>query len=345
MIHLLAAEAATGCLSFIVFASYRCLYLCTMAKKYNQLIITTLIATALIITVGWAQLMPTSVGSSGEAKSDISTLKKEDTTTGQPAQDTVTETADSLIFVEKLAIARNTSGSTQDKTLAVMRSFLEVPYVGGTLEAPGPERLIVNLRGLDCWTSVESALAVALTSNDPNGDFELYKYYLRTLRYWGGTVDGYGSRIHYFTGWMLQAEKLGFVEDRTAALGGRKLDKKVTYMTDNPTSYPGLSDSLARKHVLGAQERINAHTWYYIPKNKVAAMEQQIETGNIIVLTSSLHNLDVEHQGFAVRQPSGRVHLLHASSAGKKVLVSGKPLADYLSRIPAMSGIMVLKIN
>jgi Protein of unknown function (DUF1460) len=253
---------------------------------------------------------------------------------------------DSLIFVEKLALARATPGTIAAKTLAVMRSFEGTPYVGGTLEAEGPEHLVINLQGLDCWTSVEVSLAIALTADDPAGDYDRFKQYVRTLRYWGGTIDGYGSRIHYFTGWVLQAEKLGFVEDLTAALGGEVLRKKVTFMTDNPISYPELADSLTRKRVVAAQDRINGRTWHYIPKKKVASVSGKIETGDIIVLVSSKSNLDVEHQGFAVRDPkTNQVHLLHASSTGKKVLVSGQTLHEYINRIPAMSGIMIIRIR
>jgi hypothetical protein len=260
-----------------------------------------------------------------------------------PCPDALTS-ADSTLFVQKLAIARSQATLT-DKSLAVMRSFLGTPYVSGTLDGHDSEHLVINLRELDCWTSVENALAIALTAEEPNGDYSTYKNYLRTLRYWGGTVDGYGSRIHYFSGWVLQAEKLGFVRDLTQDLGGRKLDKKVSYMTDYPHRYPHLRDEKERKKVEAAQERINIHPWYMIPKSKVATIESKIQDGDLVVLMSSVRNLDVEHQGFAVRQKDGHIHLLHASSTGKKVIISARPLTEYLQRIPAMAGIMVVRVG
>ena len=39
--------------------------------------------------------------------------------------------------------------------------FVGTPYIPYTLEAPGPEHLVVNLREFDCVTYVESMLALA----------------------------------------------------------------------------------------------------------------------------------------------------------------------------------------
>ena len=252
------------------------------------------------------------------------------------------ESKDSLFFVQKLRIAQAQKG-TSAQVMAVAQSFLGTPYQHGTLEGASSEHLVVNLSGLDCWTFVENCLATALCTSDSQASFDTYKNHLRTLRYWGGTVNGYGSRIHYFTGWILQAEKLGFIRDLTKDLGGVELHKKVSFITDNPHLYPKLKDTTAKQKVFVAQKRIDAHPWYFIPKAKIAAMEANIQDGDIVVLTSSKKNLDVEHQGFAIRQADGKVHLLHASSTFKKVMIATRPLAEYVTRIPSMSGIMVCR--
>lgn len=262
---------------------------------------------------------------------------------GQVPQQTV-EQRDSSLFWQKLHLAQE-QPTPALRSLAVGRSFLGQPYVAGTLDGSQTEHLIVNLRELDCWTSVENAVAIAATAEDPNPSFQTYLNYLRALRYWGGTVRGYGSRIHYFTGWILQAEKLGFVRDVTREMGGVRYDKKVSYMTDNPRFYPALRNADELRKITAAQNRINAHTWYYIPAEKIAAMEHLIQEGDLIILTSIRRNLDVEHQGFAVRQSDGRVHLLHASSMHKKVIIGAQPLASYVVKQPAMSGIMVVRVQ
>ncbi|MDR1699360.1 MAG: DUF1460 domain-containing protein, partial [Prevotellaceae bacterium] len=53
--------------------------------------------------------------------------------------------------------------------------FLDTPYVHYTLEAAAPdEKLIVNLRELDCTTFTETVLALARTLKSGNPTFEQY---------------------------------------------------------------------------------------------------------------------------------------------------------------------------
>lgn len=253
-------------------------------------------------------------------------------------------TADDSIFYTK-AKAIQPVKQLSIATLRTARSWVGAPYVHGTLDKWATEKLVINLRQLDCWTYVEASLAVALAAKDSLPSIERYACFLQQLRYRNSVIDGYGSRIHYFSDWLLNADSLGYVKDITAELGGVLMKKKTSYMTDMAWDYPKLYDQTELKKVQISQDRINAHDWYFIPKSKVAGMENKIQDGDIIILTSSRHNLDVEHQGFAVRGADGRIHLMHASSTGKKVILSTRRLSDYLQRLPVMSGIIVARIN
>ncbi len=247
---------------------------------------------------------------------------------------------DAVIFAEKQKVATSVAGKP-NQTLLVARSCLGLPYIAGSLEGSEAEQLIVNLRQLDCWTLVESSLAIALTGD---GDFQAYQQHVQELRYWGGTVNGYGSRIHYFSGWVLQSEALGYLRDVTAALGGIPYRKKIAYISVRPQQYPRIQDPAALRAVVAAEARINRHNWSYIPKSKVARIESQLQEGDLILLTSAKPDLDIAHQGFAIRQ-NGRIHLLHASSLYQRVVVSAEPLAEYLAKQRGQSGIMVVRIN
>ncbi len=250
---------------------------------------------------------------------------------------------DSTIFEEKKAIvAAHSNAGRAAQTLAVAQSFLGMPYVTGTLDRTSNEQLIVNLRQLDCWTQVECSVALALTG--PQGNFGDFQNYLQKLRYWGGTVGGYGSRIHYFTAWLLQAEKLGFVQDITRDLGGVPYRKNIRYISARPHKYPKINNAETLQTLKTAESRINRHTWYFIPKSKVASKEHLLREGDIIILTSAKADLDISHQGFAVRR-NGRIHLLHASSLSKKVIVSALPLHQYLAKQRGQSGIMVARVK
>ncbi|MBV6440790.1 MAG: DUF1460 domain-containing protein [Haliscomenobacteraceae bacterium CHB4] len=247
---------------------------------------------------------------------------------------------DSFLFSEK---QKTVTPETDlgGKTLAIARSFLGTSYVAGTLDMNAEEQLVVNLRQLDCWTLVENSLAIALANE---GDFQGYLSNLQQLRYWGGTVDGYGSRIHYFSGWLLQAEKSGFLRDLTREMGGIPYRKKIGYISARPDKYPKMRDAATLRDIQASERRINAHAWYFIPKAKVAAMEHLIEDGDLIMLTSSRRDLDIAHQGFAVRQ-NGRIHLLNASSLAKKVVISRQTLTQYLAAQKGQSGIMVARLT
>jgi len=249
-------------------------------------------------------------------------------------------TSDSLLFLEKQKYALEQT-SISAKTLAVARSFVGTPYVTGCLDRNSEECLSVNLCELDCWTFVENSLAIALA--EP-GNYQSYKTHLQDLRYWGGHVNGYGSRIHYFTGWLLQSEKRGILDDLTEKMGGIPYRKKIGYMSVRPAKYPKVKNPENLRNIRAAERRINAHQWFYIPKKRVAVMEHLIQEGDIVSLTAWKPELDIAHQGFAIKI-NGRIHLMHASSLGKKVIISKQPLPEYLATQVGQTGIMVARLK
>ena len=262
--------------------------------------------------------------------------------TGGPSDkiEYVATSADTSVFLEKRRFAE-ADAPVANRCLSVAKSFLGAPYVTGVLDRNQGEVLTVNLQELDCWTFMENCLAISLTDDD---SMERMARQIRGMRYWGGIIDGYGSRIHYFTGWLLQAEKSGLMRDLTKDLGGRPYEKKVGYISARPHKYPKISDEETLRDIRNAEKRINAHQWYYIPQHEIIGMEHLIQDGDIICLTSVKPDLDVAHQGFAVRK-GNRIHLLHASSLAKKVIISGQPLAEYVLAQPGQSGIMVARLN
>ncbi len=247
---------------------------------------------------------------------------------------------DSLLFVEKQKIATAQTGLPQ-QALAIAQSFLGAPYTHGTLDKNAEEQLVVNLRQLDCWTFVENSVAIAQAGT---GDFEAYQQELQKLRYWGGTINGFGSRLHYFTGWIMQAEKYHYLRDITAELGGVRYQKKFHYISARPTKYPKVSDKAVLRAIQAAEDRLNAHPWHFIPKSKVAAIESRIQEGDIILLCSAKADLDIAHEGFAVKK-NGRIYLLHASSLQGRVMLSREPLPEYMAKQRGQSGIMVVRLG
>ena len=217
------------------------------------------------------------------------------------------------------------------------------PYVPGTLEVAGPEKLVCFTDKFDCVTFVEYVLALSIyqAGNTQNKTFEAI---LQQLRYRHGKIDGYGSRLHYFSEWILENEKNGFIQNITPKISSSPYKKNIRFMTSNAPKYPPLTDKKELKKVSLAEHRISDYTWNYIPKSKINHISDQILSGDIIAITTDIKDLDFVHTGFAIRTEDG-VHLLHASESEGKVVISKKTLYDYLKSHKHQSGIMILRVK
>jgi hypothetical protein len=163
------------------------------------------------------------------------------------------------------------------------------------------------------------------------------------LRYRNNKIEGYASRLHYFTEWVRQAEKNGWIKDITLEIGGEITTKEVHFMSENQKLYPKITNEKTLETIVKNENEINKKPLSQINKAKVAAIESQIKEGDLIAMTSTIKNMDCNHVGMAILQ-NGRIHLLHASSSLKKVVISEKPLAEYLEGNKKDTGIMVLRV-
>ena len=120
--------------------------------------------------------------------------------------------------------------------------FLGAPYEPATLEREGPEELVVNLRAFDCVTFVENAIVLAGLIRAGKTGFADYLAALERIRYRRGRLDGYASRLHYFTDWLYDNGRKGIVRDVTRAIGGVPFRKAFHYLTDRREDHPALKD-------------------------------------------------------------------------------------------------------
>jgi Protein of unknown function (DUF1460) len=230
-----------------------------------------------------------------------------------------------------------------ETALQIGESFLGLPYEGGTLEGP-EEKLVCKLDAFDCYTFVENVLAISLTKHSKTKSFESYIDNLQKLRYRKGTIDGYGSRIHYFTEWVKLAEQRKIVSDITPALGV-KTNRVINFMSKNRKLYPSLSSNeKAFNDILYMEKSLSKYQMYHIPKADFKSYESAIKSGDIVVFTSTVAGLDVNHEGFAYRK-NGKLYLMHASIDKKQVIISEETMGEYLMRIKKHAGVMVVRIN
>ncbi len=264
--------------------------------------------------------------------------------TSTSAQAIVCSDADRQKFEEKVRQLDDMDIKDFGETLvAIGKTFIGVPYVAQTLEVGDKESLVVNLHGLDCTTFVENVLAFARLVQQDKYDFDSYTDALEQIRYRNGQLDGYGSRLHYFTDWIADNEKKGLVKDITAEIGGSIVNKPINFMSSHRELYPFLADNANYEQVKSAENRLNSKELCVLPREDIAAHEDRIQSGDIIALATSIEGLDVTHTGIATREADGRIHLLHASTGSMQVEVSKLPLADYLKQISKNTGIIVVR--
>lgn len=232
----------------------------------------------------------------------------------------------------------------------VALDFVGTPYRPQTLEVPGPERLVVNLRALDCVTLVESALAITHVLRESGSIAEwsedrlrsAYVDALRSLRYRAGELRGYPSRLHYFSEWIRDAEAKGLVHDVTEELGGVQDPEPIDFMSTHPGSYRQLGDTGDLSEIRRIEERISREPRHYVPEDRIAEVASGIRTGDVIAATSTVEGLDVAHTGIALWR-DGTLRLLHAPLVGDSVQVSPRSLSRRIREIGGQDGIMVAR--
>lgn len=224
-------------------------------------------------------------------------------------------------------------------------SFIGTDYLAKGLEVDGDEQLVINLNGLDCTTLVENTLALSRCVKMRTTSFDDYLTELRYIRYRDGIVDGYPSRLHYFSDWISDNTSKGVVADETKELGGKPIQFNLNFMSTHPDSYKQLDENPDLISIIEMQEEeISLREYYYIPKEEFSSIEKYVRRGDIIAITTTVKGLDIGHIGIAIKMNDGRIHLLHAPNVDKDIQITEEPLADYLMKYKRHSGVIVLKV-
>ena len=256
------------------------------------------------------------------------------------------EAADEQIFRDKFSWATSNgfAGKPMGEIAArVGISFLGAPYVEHPLDPPGEEHLVVNLHAFDCVTFVETSLALARCVKAMASSYKDYERELQRIRYRGGALKGYASRLHYFSEWIRDNEHKRIARDITQSLGGRSYRKVLNFMTSHRGSYPQLAADEVYRQIQGIESGLLQFPLSAVSRGDVQRAERRIRSGDIIGIATSIDGLDVTHTGMAVAE-GGRVRFLHAPLSGGTVVMSDGSLAEYVMRLgPSATGIMVAR--
>lgn len=228
------------------------------------------------------------------------------------------------------------SSSKENAMLNNALAFVGTPYVANTLEVNEEEKLVINLKEVDCTTLVEYVLAQSM-----EGDFAVN---LQRIRYRDGKIDGYTSRLHYIADWVENGVRHGMMEDVTANHSTDTEKLVISYMSRHPQLYKSLKNNpknvaLMRQH----EKALTGKTIHYLPKAKLTPEGLSwIKDGDIIAMCTNIPGLDVTHMGIALYK-EGELHLLNASSVNKKVEISLLPLSEMLAKSKTNTGIRVIR--
>jgi hypothetical protein len=236
------------------------------------------------------------------------------------------------------------AGAIADVIIETAHFFLGRPYAASTLEKE-PEQLTVNLREFDCTTFVETVLALSRTvKNSAHPTFEDFCETLQQIRYRNGLVNDYTGRLHYFTDWIYENEKNGFVRDVTKEAGGRPYKPDLDFMSSHPDRYSQLTSNSGFMGILREKEReISERNGYsIIPETEIKAHEHAVKEGDIICFVTDIKGLDVTHAGFAYRH-AGQLTFIHASSSAKKILIHPQPVRKYVEQSRHTKGLMIVR--
>ncbi len=228
--------------------------------------------------------------------------------------------------------------------LEIGKFFLGAPYRTDTLETESAEHLVVNLREYDCVTFLETAIALVCLIKSREKSFKAFGNSLRKIRYRQGRLQGYSSRLHYFSDWIHDNQNKGIIRDVTAEIGGRPLRKVVNFMTTHLNLYPPLKNVVNLRRMKSVETAISRRSLFFIPKKGLRRLEDRILDGDLIAITTDIKGLDIQHVGFAARVRN-RIHLLHASSFEGQVALSKKTLYQYLIQSRTRSGIIVARVT
>lgn len=234
-----------------------------------------------------------------------------------------------------------------ERIIKVAEELRGTPYENFTLEIHDHiESPSVNFHGLDCWTFFETCLGFARMFGKPAESYrpEDLLREIEFTRYRGGVCTGnYLERIHYLAEWFFENDARGTTRHLTPSLPGasRIHDRKVSEMTVLWKSYRYLRNNPELRKPMGEIEtKVAALPVYQIPKSKVAAIEPQLQNGDVIGIATKYNGAFCSHVGLAKRTDDGVMRFMHASKNYKKVVVDAS-ISEYLAEFSAHSGILV----
>ncbi|NEP05684.1 MAG: DUF1460 domain-containing protein [Okeania sp. SIO2G4] len=245
--------------------------------------------------------------------------------------------------VMEYAIKQNLSQRPMAEIMqAIADYFIGAPYKAGLLDQSNQESLVISLDGFDCVLFVETVLAMARGIAMEDYAYFTFINNIRNQRYWKGKMDGYCSRLHYFSEWIADNQRRGTVIDIGVKLGGERVNKQLFFMSKNRFKYPQIARNDANYQcIVSMEDSISKLKINYIPYYKISTVYSQLKAGDIVAVATEINGLDVTHTGLVYRNSDGNIGLIHASPAGKVTVAYD--LERYIWNVESAIGILVAR--
>lgn len=230
------------------------------------------------------------------------------------------EDLDVFQSVSQYATEQNLEQESVGKSIQSLAGyFLGLPYQGYQLDQSAQESLSVSLQTFDCVIFVETMLALARNFTVQDYSAPSFLDSMQAQRYRNGEIDGYCSRLHYFTDWIRENERQGRVVDITPQLGGISVQKEIDFMTSHREAYPQLIDNDENYQCIAQMEtELSPTELTYIPTSEIHEIYEELRAGDIIAIATSIPGLDVSHTSFVHISDEGKVGVIHSDIYGVK---------------------------
>lgn len=256
---------------------------------------------------------------------------------------------DSLKAVQLMKNAASQPSGT-NLIIYIAEQLKGIPYVAHTLEPNNNERLIINLRQLDCTTFVEQVAALYLCVKERKTTFADYCKMLQKLRYEGGAEPHYTKRLHYYSSWIEDKKSMEICKEiQSPNPPFTKVQRlSLNWMTTHVNDYRMLKNNPSWiPQIRKMEQKMEGRQYRYIPKEQIKntrLLRNTIKDGDIIAIITNKKGLDTQHLGFALWHKDG-LHLLNASSIHKKVIDEPMTLRTYLYKHPSMPGVRIIQLT
>jgi hypothetical protein len=245
-----------------------------------------------------------------------------------------------------------------DRIQAIAEQFLGEHYQANLLEQSSTEQPFISLHQFDCVLFLETILALTtvlsknsdntepLSSSISQSESELFTA-IQRYRYRDGKIDGYCSRLHYFSDWILDNQRRGNVDRIVQDPGSTALMRPLNFMSNNWQKYPPLVKNPALRDCIAQSEtkisdQLKTSALRYIPTQELRSQESKLRSGDLVGIVTNMNGLDVTHSGFLYRKHSKlQTGLIHASiRSGIKI---SPDLERYVMGVEGAIGIVVAR--